>query len=102
MREERDIGDEDGTGEHANAKNRESLDLDVETASNSERRLREQEGGNEARHRETTHTRATTHRGAAVNGENGEDEGGGHQGEDGRGGRRRTSSREPQVPSSPP
>jgi hypothetical protein len=85
---ERDIDEKDRTGEHDNAKNRESLDLTVETgthAANGDSRdggagTRRGTSGTGEPHTCDTHKRQQRCR-AAGDGENEEDEGGRQQGE---------------------
>ena len=79
MRRECDIDDGDGTGGHANAKDRESLDLNMETvthrASSDSRDGRAGTRRGTAAPEDHTHVQQQ-HCGAAVDGENDEDEGG--------------------------
>ena len=80
---ERDIDDEDGTGEHADAKNRESPDLDVETANTQRATTPGTEGREQgaARRAPGDHIHVQKHTEGRQEGENGEDKGGGKQGE---------------------
>ena len=80
----RDIVDGDGTGALANAKGRESQDLNVETAAHAAGD--DSRDGRAGTKRGTAgtgepHARATTSCRAAGNGENDKDESGRHQGE---------------------
>ena len=80
----RDIDDGDGTGELANAKGRESQDLNVETAAHAAGD--DSRDGRAGTKRGTAgtgepHARATTSCRAAGNGENDKDKSGRHQGE---------------------